>query len=111
MYPWFKLSLQNIGLADLAGPQISVFLALASASTTEGLACMSYAQISKLTGFARRTCINAVGNLCKRGLIRRVSSPNPLAPLTVEILSHASVGPGAPRVPGNGHDDDTQEED
>lgn len=105
IYPWIKLSLVDIPLADLGPAAVASYLVLAANQDDEGFVGMSYRSISLRSGYARRTTIDSIQELESHKLIRRIAGPTPRTPLVCQILSGSTAGsrdmPPPPKVGGD----------
>lgn len=92
MYAWFRFSLREYPIAKLPGPPLSCFLCLSAHMDSDGCASLSYRNLSRLTGFSRRTCISAIKNLENSDLLKRTNDARNREALAVRILKASSVG-------------------
>lgn len=94
MYDWFQFRLIDFPLSTLSPCAISTFLALSSQQDDEGTCAMSYASLGRVTGFARRTTIEAVKQLVDSNLIHKRVDEKSRGPVLISIRACSSVGVG-----------------
>jgi len=92
MYDWIKLSVEDLDLPNLRHTSLACYLCLASVQDDEGVAALSYKQLTRRTGFSRRAVIDAVHALGKAELIRKCTPSSESRVLTVQILRGSWVG-------------------
>lgn len=97
MYDWIKVSTKTLPIKAMQGCALACWLVIVSRCDEDGYSTISYGRIASITGYARRSVINAVPQLEKLGLLERMQLSGRCKPLTCKILACASVGPDAPQ--------------
>lgn len=96
MFPWFKVALGPLPIKSMQGAPLSVFLVLSAHQDETGIAGCSYRTLERWTGYARRTCIDAVKLLEDLKLVEKQTDGDARRPLCVKILRCSSVGKASP---------------
>ena len=93
-YPWIKVAPQQIPLQQISGTSLKIFLYIGSLIDFEKSVTIPISCIAAFFGLSKRHTIRCLHELCKAGLLRKVSEDNAI--LRVHVLKGISVGKNHP---------------